>query len=129
MFRLNNRGQSLVLFIVLIPIFLLIMTLVYDIGNYVYEKNRLTNSVYMAISYGLDNIDEVTSVDVDNYIRSNIDDLMSLAVTIDDGVIEVYATRDIRGGIGMMFGFDFAKIECSYRGIMDNDKKVIERVV
>ena len=129
MFRLNNRGQSLVLFIVLIPIFLLIMTLVYDIGNYVYEKNRLTNSVYMAISYGLDNIDEVTSVDVDNYIRSNIDDLMSLAVTIDDGVIEVYAIRDIRGGIGMIFGFDFAKIECSYRGIMDNDKKVIERVV
>ena len=113
MFRLNNRGQSLVLFIVLIPIFLLIMTLVYDIGNYVYEKNRLTNSVYMAISYGLD----------------NIDDLMSLAVTIDDGVIEVYAIRDIRGGIGMIFGFDFAKIECSYRGIMDNDKKVIERVV
>lgn len=129
MFRLNNRGQSLVLFIVLIPIFLLVMTLVYDIGNYVYEKNRLTNSVYMAISYGLDNIDEVTNVDVDNYIRSNIDDLISLSVTINDGVIEVYAASDIEGSIGMMFGFDFANIECSYRGIMDNDKKVIERLV
>ena len=39
MFRLNNRGQSLVMFVVIIPIFLLIITLIYDVGNAIYEKN------------------------------------------------------------------------------------------
>ena len=57
MFRLNNKGQSLVMFIILIPIFLLIITLVYDVGNALYEKNRLSNTSYMVIEYGLDNID------------------------------------------------------------------------
>ena len=37
MIRLNNRGQSLVMFILIIPIFLLIMTLVYDVGNANYQ--------------------------------------------------------------------------------------------
>ena len=39
MFRLNNRGQSLVMFVVIIPIFLLIITLIYDVGNAIYEKS------------------------------------------------------------------------------------------
>ena len=45
MFRLNNRGQSLVMFVVIIPIFLLIITLIYDVGNAIYEKNSLSNTV------------------------------------------------------------------------------------
>ena len=40
MLRLNNKGQSLVMFIVLIPIVLLVFTLVYDVGNAIYEKER-----------------------------------------------------------------------------------------
>ena len=59
MIRLNNKGQSLVMFILIIPIFLLIMTLVYDVGNAIYEKNKLSNVSYMTIQYGLDNIESI----------------------------------------------------------------------
>ena len=34
--RLNNKGQSLVLFIVIIPIIIGIMVMVIDIGNVIY---------------------------------------------------------------------------------------------
>ena len=41
--RLNNKGQSLVLFIVIIPIIIGIMVMVIDIGNVIYEKQELDN--------------------------------------------------------------------------------------
>ena len=56
MLRLNNKGQSLVMFIILLPILLLILTLVYDVGNAIYEKDRLSNTNYMVVDYALDNI-------------------------------------------------------------------------
>ena len=40
MLTLNNKGQSLVLFVVIMPIILLMFVLVYDIGNAMYEKNN-----------------------------------------------------------------------------------------
>ena len=57
MLKINNKGQSLVLFIVIIPIILLVFVLVYDIGTAIYEKNRLSNTSYMVIDYALDNND------------------------------------------------------------------------
>ena len=60
MFNLNNKGQSLVMLVVSIPIVLLVLTLVYDVGMAIYEKNRLSNTSYMVIEYGLDNINRVS---------------------------------------------------------------------
>ena len=60
MLKINNKGQSLVMFVLIIPIFLLILTLVYDVGNAIYEKDILSNTNYLTIEYGLNNIDTVT---------------------------------------------------------------------
>ena len=57
--RLNNKGQSLVMFVLIIPIILLILVLIYDVGNALYEKNRMSNTNYLATNYGLDNIDSI----------------------------------------------------------------------
>ena len=51
MLKINNKGQSLVMFVLIIPIFLLILTLVYDVGNAIYEKDRLSNTNYLTIEY------------------------------------------------------------------------------
>ena len=71
MLRLNNKGQSLVMFIVLIPIVLLVFTLVYDVGNAIYEKERLSNTNYMTIEYALDNINNVNENDLIELIMKN----------------------------------------------------------
>ena len=39
--RLDNKGQSLVMFILIIPIILLLLVLIYDVAGALYEKNRL----------------------------------------------------------------------------------------
>jgi len=40
---MNNKGQSLILFVLLFPIIFLILVLVYDIGNMILLKLELDN--------------------------------------------------------------------------------------
>ena len=129
MFKLNNKGQSLVMFIIVIPIFLLIVTLVYDIGTAIYEKNRLLNINYMVIDYGLDNIDNVSEGELTNLIQKNIRNLNSVSVLIENNEIEIILSKDIKGIVGKMFGFELITANSQYKGTIINGVKKIERTV
>ena len=116
MIRLNNRGQSLVMFILIIPIFLLIMTLVYDVGNAIYEKNKLSNVSYMTIQYGLDNIESIDENELISLIMKNVDNPKLISVLIENGEIEIKLTKDVKGIIGKMFNFDLITVVSEYHG-------------
>lgn len=128
MIRLNNRGQSLVMFILIIPIFLLIMTLVYDVGNAIYEKNKLSNVSYMTIQYGLDNIESIDENELISLIMKNVDNPKLISVLIENGEIEIKLTKDVKGIIGKMFNLDLITVVSEYHGEIINGKKVIERI-
>ena len=128
MFKLNNKGQSLVMFIVIIPIFLLIMTLVYDVGSAIYEKNRLSNTNYVVLEYGLDNIDNVSEMELIELIQKNIDDLNYVSIDIADEKIEIILSKDIKGIVGSVFGFNLIRANSQYEGTIINDVKKIERI-
>lgn len=128
MLRLNNKGQSLVMFIVLIPIVLLVFTLVYDVGNAIYEKERLSNTNYMTIEYALDNINNVNENDLIELIMKNNSGLSSISVIIDNNVINIKISKNIRGIIGKMFDFDLIEARSEYTGKLTSDGKKIERI-
>ena len=128
MIRLNNKGQSLVMFILIIPIFLLIMTLVYDVGNAIYEKNKLSNVSYMTIQYGLDNIESIDENELISLIMKNVDNPKLISVLIENGKIEIKLTKDVKGIIGKMFNFDLITVVSEYHGEIINGKKVIARI-
>lgn len=128
MFKLNNKGQSLVMFIVIIPIFLLIVTLVYDVGTAFYEKNRLANTNYMVIDYALDNIKNVSEAELVDLIQRNVDNLNYVSIFIQDNEIEIILSKDIRGILGNMFGFDLITANSKYKGTIINVEKKIERM-
>ena len=129
MFKINNKGQSLVMFVLIIPIFLLILTLVYDVGNAIYEKDRLSNTNYLTIEYGLNNIDTVTENDLKNLIEQNTSNLKYIYVTIEGNQIEIKMEKDAKSIIGKMFNFNLVKIISHYKGKIINNQKEIERIV
>ena len=128
MFKLNNKGQSLVMFVIIIPILCLILTLVYDIGTAIYEKNRLSNTSYIVIDYGLDNIDSINESDLIYLIQKNISDLNYISVLISENNIEIKLSKNIEGIIGEMFGFNLIEVNTYYEGKIVNKKKKIERI-
>ena len=125
MMKLNNKGQSLVLFIVIIPIILLVFVLVYDIGTAIYEKNRLSNTSYMVIDYALDNIDNIDENDLISLITKNTDNLSGISVLIDNGKVNIKLTKNIKGVFGRAFNFDLIEAKSEYVGyILDGNKKI-----
>lgn len=129
MLKINNKGQSLVMFVLIIPIFLLILTLVYDVGNAIYEKDRLSNTNYLTIEYGLNNIDTVTENYLKNLIEQNTSNLKYIYVTIEENQIEIKIEKDAKSIIGKMFNFNLVKIISHYKGKIINNQKEIERIV
>lgn len=128
MFRLNNRGQSLVMFVLIIPIFLLIFTLVFDVGTALYEKERLSNTNYMTIEYGLDNIDNVNENDLIELIMKNSDNLSNISVVIEDNTILIKLSKNSKGVVGKMFNFDLVEVRSEYKGTFIDGDKRIERI-
>ena len=60
---MNNKGQSLVLFVLIIPIILGVTALVIDVGETVLTKNSINNKIEMIIECGL--IDKLTIEEVE----------------------------------------------------------------
>lgn len=127
--RLNNRGQVLVLFIVLLPVLLFVVTLVYDVGNAIYEKDNICNIDYLTTDYALDNIDKVSDEDIVNLIKKNDDSILDISILIIDNSVTIGISKDIRGVIGKTFNFNLTSVNCKYKGYFDdNGNKMIERV-
>ena len=126
--KLNNKGQSLVMFILIIPIILLILVLIYDVANAWYEKNRLSNTSYLAEEYALDNIDSIDENNVIDYILKNSENLNNISVVIKDGVVDIELDKNIKGVFGKSFNFNLIEVKSKYKGSIINGKKNIERI-
>lgn len=125
---LNNKGQSLVMFVLIIPIILLILVFVYDVAGALYEKNRLSNTSYLACEYALDNIGSIDENDVISYILKNSDDLNNISVIIKDNIVDIELDKNIKGIFGKSFNFDLIEIRSKYEGTIIGGKKNIERI-
>ena len=128
MLRLNNKGQSLVMFIILLPILLLILTLVYDVGNAIYEKDRLSNTNYMVVDYALDNIDSIDEDDLNTLVLKNDNNLDDISIMIIDNSVDISLKKNIKGVFWKMFNFNLTFVKSEYNGKIVNGKKKIERV-
>jgi len=124
MLHLNNKGQALVTFVLVMPILLLVMVLVIDIGNVIVEKQELDNVSKMVINYGLDNIDSINESNLIDLINLNTKDLSKIEVIIENKEIKITLEKNIKGIIGI----SSYEVVSSYIGKTENNNKRIERV-
>ena len=116
------------MFIILLPILLLILTLVYDVGNAIYEKDRLSNTNYMVVDYALDNIDSIDEDDLNTLILKNDNNFDDISIMIIDNSVDISLKKNIKGVFGKMFNFNLTFVKSEYNGKIVNGKKKIERV-
>ena len=129
MMKLNNKGQTLVMFIVIIPILISIMVLVIDLGSAFTKKQELNNVNKLVIEYGLDNLDqENLESDLTSYITMNAKDLSNVKVTVENNTINVTTKAYIDGIISKALNFDGFEIISTYQGYLSGEEKRIERV-
>ena len=122
---MNNKGQSLVLFVLLIPIILGSIVLVVDLGRTVVAKNSINNKIELVIEYGLE--DNLTSEELTKLLEYNLEDCENI-VNVENNIIEINSKTYVEGIISNIINFKGFSIESEYRGFIKNNKKIIEKV-
>lgn len=127
MIRLNNKGQSLVLFVLIIPVILLILVLIVDMGNAMVKKNELDNVCYLAMDYAISNeLDSDLYEKIINLVKRNLDDVSSINIDFSGDIFNITVKRKINGIISEKL--ILTEISSSYNGYVVDDRKVIERL-
>lgn len=123
---LDRRGQSLVMFVLVIPIIILVLVSIFDVGNAIYEKNRLSNTNYLAINYALDNMGSINRDDIIDYILSNTDNISNYEVILDNDRVEIEINKEVHGIVSE--NINLINVKSRYIGTIRDNKKNIERI-
>lgn len=123
MIRLNNKGQSLVMFICLLPILLLIVLAIVDVSRMVIEKNKLNNINYIAISYySSHKEDDDVTERIISLVKRNDEDIINVRINKDKNTI--YLDKKIDSTMGKIIGISEYEIVSEYSFADDGIKRV-----
>lgn len=128
---MNNKGQTLVLFILLLPIILLLLCLTIDLGRLLIEKRKIENVIKDAIKYELninENDTEISKNRLTNTIIKNIKNVKIKNIDISSNqVITISIYKQSEGIFTNLFKNDLFDINLTYKGYMDNSNIVIKK--
>ena len=118
---MDNKGQSLVLFVLLMPVLFVLFLVLSDVGNLMVSQSKYDSEIKSAIKYGLKHKDEDNVID---RIKSLLDYSISedKQITIDGSKIEVKVLKTNK-----VMGFDFDSV-FDYIGYIQDDKIMIDRL-
>ena len=121
---MNNKGQTLILFVIMLPILLIILTLVIDLGFLYIEKRNISNNVKDSIKYYLDNeYDLDIALKTERLLNENIEDIEKIIINNQASYVEITVIKNKKGLYSNIL--KNYKIEITYKGYK-NDKKVIK---
>jgi hypothetical protein len=129
MIKLSNRGQSLALFVVFIPFFIMIGVFVVDASFAKYNANRLNEITKMVTRYGINHVDEDPYYEMVDLIYKNDDDIDSYDIKIDaeNKMVSVTLDKATEGFFGKIINKEIYKERSSYVGTIKDEKIVIEK--
>ena len=131
MSKLNNRGQSLAIFVIFVPVFIMMGTFVVDVSFAKYNERRLDNLNKQVINYGLKQIDEEPYDNMVDLIYQNDSDIDSYEININNETKEISVTlsKSTKGFFGSIVGKEIYNEKSSLKGYIKDDKKIIEKKV
>ena len=106
---MNNKGQVLIIFVILLPIFLLIFTFIIDLGLLSIEKRKISNNIYDALEYYLDNIDKEKTIKL---LEKNLDNI-EIDIIDDADYVEIIVSKKYKGIYNVIYDNE---INITYKG-------------
>ena len=126
---MNNRGQTLALFVILLPVLLLLLVLIIDIGKVIVEKLELNNINQIVLEYGLDNVEKENIYDeMLELVRLNKNDVDTIDINITSDKISLTLIDSVDFMFKKIVDINRFKIKSSYVGYIQDGEKRIERV-
>lgn len=119
---MNKKGQTLVVFVLFLPVLVIVITMIINKSNMYYDKRNMENIAKEAINYGLNNIEDENIEDkIKIFISKNIE--CEKEIKIEDGEIRVTLIKENKT-IKKILGYGNIKIK--YKGKIEDNKKKVE---
>ncbi len=129
----NDKGQTLVLFILFLPIISILIIMIINYGNLNMNKSKIENNIKYAIEYGLNlklnnNSEILTDKEIENKVRyiliQNIDyDTLNVTVNNNNIIVDVVINND---EFTKILNFN-EKLSLKFQGRIKNNQIEIER--
>lgn len=126
--KLNNNGQTLIMFVILVPVIILLMALVIDI-SYLYRENAKLEGTTKIIIKNLYNKKEDSNIEdmvIELYKKNDIN-TANLKVNSNNEFLKIENNYKIDSIFGKIIGLKRYEVKVSLKGYYDNNKiKVIK---
>lgn len=120
---MNNKGQTLVVFVLILPVLLFIFTLVIDIGFVSISKRNINNNLYDASKYYLNNIEDIeVESKTKKLLNKNIKDIDEIIIEDKGSYISINLKKDIKGIYSFVSNIE---IDLTYKVIKES-KEIIK---
>lgn len=124
----NNKGQTLVIFVIFLPIIILLFAFVIDVSIMYTENNKLNNINILAINYALENInDDNLEKSLNDLVKANDKNIQKINITIKDTSVKIIIEKNAKSLFGNVIGMQKYKIVSKYNGILKENKKIINK--
>ncbi len=122
---MNNKGQVLISFIILIPLFIMLIGIVTDTGYLLTEKRRIENNIKFSLRNNCDTSCDKTKIK--KHLKSNIDDIETLNIDAGSNYAIVEIKKKKKSIFGNVFKNLYYDIDLKYKGTIKNNKVIIEK--
>ena len=121
---MNNRGQTLIIFVILIPIIITMAALVVDIGKMNYEKERYRGIIENSIEeyFESNQISDVKEILTLNGIPED-----AYQITTQENLIEIHLTTSVGSIFAKLINIDEYQIDLDYVGTKESDHVIINK--
>lgn len=126
--QLNNKGQTLVIFIFIIPILIGLMALVIDIGNLIYYKQDLDNINKIVLDYGLNN-QQTPELEEKMITLAKLNNPhLNIKIKQEENIIYIKTTYYVQGIFTNIFQTKGYQATSIYKAYQENQQNKIEKI-
>lgn len=121
---MNNKGQTLIIFVILIPILILVAALVVDTGLMTFEKERYRGIIENGIEEYFDtgNVEETEKIFSLNDIPKE-----EYTIIVQESQIEVSLNTSIEAIFGKIINIEEYEIKMNYVGTKEGERVIINK--
>ena len=122
---MDSKGQTLIIFVLILPILLLLFALIWEVGNLGFTINKYETEIEDTIKYGLNHLDDENLEEVlTNLLKANLDGKIS--VEINNQTIQVNVKQKYNAMFNNLLNHKF-DIDLTYNGYIENKKLIIQK--
>lgn len=118
---MNNKGQTLVLFVALLPFIFILLVFVFDLAFISSEKSKLDQIAKSSVRNVM--VDHIDSDKVKNNIIANDKDIKIIHIDANS----ICISKEQKPIFGQIIGYDKFNIKSCYEGKFESNKLILEK--